>query len=79
VSKLQDPGDYNLMAAPVWRNKNEITYARRNPTAEGKPPARKAEVVLRKIVSEKGAEDKVLSGDWSLDTLESVFSPSDKK
>jgi len=79
VARWQKAGDYNLMAAPVWRNNEEFTYARRNPTAGGKPPARKAEVVLRRITSQNSGEETVLSKDWPVDTLESVFSPSDSK
>ena len=79
VQEWQKAGDYNLMGAPVWRNAEEITYARRNPTVEGKMPARKAEIVLRKAVPGKGDQEKVLSRDWSNDMLESVFSGSDKK
>jgi len=62
------------MAAPVWRRDGEITYAKRNPTAEGKKPERKAEIVLR-----KGDEVKELSRSWSSDMLEQVFPGSDKK
>ena len=79
VQEWQKAGDYNLMGAPVWRNAEEITYARRNPTVEGKKPLRKAEIVLRKAVPGKGDQEKVLSRDWSNDMLESVFSGSDKK
>ena len=79
VEQLQKAGDYNLMGAPVWRNAEEITFARRNPAVDGKHPARKAEVVLRKVVLAKGEQEKVLSRDWSNDMLESVFSGSDKK
>jgi hypothetical protein len=79
VQEWQKAGDYNLMGAPVWRNSEEITYARRNPTMDGKKPPRKAEIVLRKAVPGKGDQEKVLSRDWSNDMLESVFSGSDKK
>jgi hypothetical protein len=79
VGRLQKAGDYNLMAAPVWRNNDEITYARRNPAENGKQPARKAEIVLQKISPAKGDHETVLSKDWSADLLESVFSGSDKK
>jgi len=79
VGVWQKAGDYNLLAAPVWRAPGEITYARRNPGENGKPPARKAEIVLRKLAPEKGEEGKVLSKDWSDEMLASVFNPSDKK
>lgn len=79
VGKLQKAGDYNLMAAPVWRNNDEITYARRNPAENGKQPARKAEIVLQKVSPAKGDHETVLSKDWSADVLESVFSGGDKK
>ena len=79
VGVWQKAGEYNLMAAPVWRAPGEITYARRNPGENGKPPSRKAEVVLRKLVSEKGDEEKVLSKSWSDEMLTGVFSPSEKK
>jgi hypothetical protein len=79
VEKLQKAGEYNLMGAPVWRKADEITYARRNPTVEGKNPSRKAEIVLRKVVLQKGDQEKVLSQGWSDEMLESVFSGSDKK
>ena len=79
VGKWQKAGEYNLMAAPVWRNNDEITYARRNPAVEGKRPARKAEIVLQKVSPAKGDHETVLSRDWSVDTLESIFSPSDKQ
>jgi hypothetical protein len=79
VEQLQKAGDYNLMGAPVWRNAEEITFARRNPVADGKKPARKAEIVLRKVVMGKGDQEKVLSRDWPDAMLESVFSGSDKK
>ena len=79
VEQLQKAGDYNLMGAPVWRNAGEITFARRNPAADGKPPARKAEIVLRKVVLNKGDQEKVLSQGWPDAMLESVFSGSDKK
>jgi hypothetical protein len=74
VQQVQESGEYNLMAAPVWRKDGEITYAKRNPTAEGKKPERKAEIVLR-----KGDEVKELSRSWSSDMLEQVFPGSDKK
>lgn len=76
---LQKAGDYNLMGAPVWRNSQEITYARRNPTEGGKKPARQAEIVLRKVILQKGDQEKVLSQGWSSERLESVFSGSDQK
>jgi hypothetical protein len=79
VGTWQKAGEYNLMGAPVWRNAEEITYARRNPTVDGKEPSRKAEIVLRSVVPGKGDQEKVLSRDWSNDMLESVFSGSDKK
>ena len=79
VGTWQKAGEYNLMGAPVWRNAEEITYARRNPTVDGKVPSRKAEIVLRSVVPGKGDQEKVLSRDWSNETLESVFSGSDKK
>jgi len=78
VGKLQKDGDYGLMAAPVWRNNDEITYARRNPAVEGKQPPRQAEIVLQKFSPAKGDHETVLSKDWSVETLESVFSGSDK-
>ncbi|HTZ22014.1 MAG TPA: hypothetical protein VMC06_14105 [Opitutaceae bacterium] len=74
VQQVQESGEYNLMAAPVWRQDGEITYARRNPTADGKKPERKAEIVLR-----QGDKEKVLSQGWSDDMLEQVFPGSDKK
>jgi len=79
VGTLQKAGDYNLLAAPVWRNDAEITYARRNPVVDGKPPVRKAEIVRQKGAPDKGDQETVLSKDWSAEMLESVFSPSDKK
>jgi hypothetical protein len=79
VEKLQKAGDYNLMGAPVWRNSEEITFARRNPAVDGKQPVRKAEIVLRKVVLGKGDQEKVLSQGWPDALLESVFSGSDKK
>jgi hypothetical protein len=79
VGKWQKAGEYNLLAAPVWRNNDEITYARRNPAVEGKQPARKAEIVRQKISPAKGKHETVLSRDWSADTLESIFSGGDKK
>jgi tricorn protease-like protein len=74
VKQVQESGEYNLMAAPVWRKDGEITYAKRNPEADGKKPDRKAEIVLR-----KGDEVKVLSQSWSDDMLEQIFPHSDKK
>jgi hypothetical protein len=79
VDVLQKAGDYNLMAAPVWRSAEEITFARRNPAVDGKKPERKAEVIRRKVVMQKGDQETVLSQDWSQEMLESVFSGSDKK
>ena len=79
VAVWQKAGEYGLMAAPVWRTPDEITYARRNPAENRKPPARKAEIVLRKGEPGKGDPEKVLSRGWSDDTLTSVFSPSDQK
>ena len=79
VGKWQKAGEYNLMSAPVWRNNDEITYARRNPVVEGKQPSRKAEIVLQRISPAKGEHETVLSRDWSADTLESIFSGADKK
>jgi hypothetical protein len=79
VAKWQKAGEYNLLAAPVWRNNDEITYARRNPSVEGKEPSRKAEIVLQKFSPAKGDHETVLSRDWSVETIESVFSGSDKK
>src|SRR5208283_1710274 len=73
VAVWQKAGDYNLMAAPVWRSNDEITYARRNPTVDGKRPDRKAEIVLQKVSPAKGDHEAVLSKDWSADMLESVF------
>ena len=74
VQQVQESGEYSLMAAPVWRKDGEITYAKRNPMADGKRPDRKAEIVLR-----KGDQEKVLSQGWSDDMLEQVFPGSDKK
>jgi hypothetical protein len=74
VQQVQEAGEYNLMAAPVWRKDGEITYAKRNPEVDGKKPDRKAEIVLR-----KGDDVKVLSQSWSSDMLEQVFPGSDKK
>jgi hypothetical protein len=79
VGVWQKAGEYNLMAAPVWRAPGEITYARRNPGENGKPPSRKAEIVLRQLVSEKGDQEKVLSQSWSDEMLTDVFSPSENK
>lgn len=78
VEALQKTGEYSLWGAPVWRNAEEITYARRNPTEEGKMPARKAEIVLRKVVLGKGGQEKVLSRDWSNEMLESVYSGTER-
>ncbi len=74
VQQVQEAGEYNLMAAPVWRRDGEITYAKRNPETDGKKPERKAEIVLR-----KGDQEKVLSQSWSSTMLEQVFPGSDKK
>jgi len=74
VQQVQEGGEYNLMAAPVWRKDGEITYAKRNPEAGGKKPDRKAEIALR-----KGDAEKVLSQSWSQEMLEQVFPGSDKK
>jgi hypothetical protein len=74
VKQAQEAGEYNLMAAPVWRKDGEITYAKRNPETDGKKPERKGEIVLR-----KGDQEKVLSQSWSSDMLEQVFPGSDKK
>jgi hypothetical protein len=79
VGVWQKAGDYNLMAAPVWRAPGEITYARRNPMENGKQPSRNAEIVLRRTVSGKNDDEKVLSKSWSAEMLTGVFSPSDKK
>jgi hypothetical protein len=79
VGRLQKAGDYGLMAAPVWRNNDEITYAKRNPVENGKQPARQAEIVLQEISPAKGDHETVLSKDWSVEMLESIFSGSDKK
>ncbi|HUJ42137.1 MAG TPA: hypothetical protein VLW52_00895 [Opitutaceae bacterium] len=79
VEELQKAGDYNLMAAPVWRNADEVTFARRNPAVDGRNPERKVEIVRRKVVMQKGDAETVLSRDWSREMLESVFSPGDKK
>ena len=79
VEELQKAGDYNLMAAPVWRNAEEVTFARRNPPADAKNPERKAEVVRRKVVMQSGDQETVLSRGWTRETLESVFSPGEKK
>jgi hypothetical protein len=78
VEELQKAGEYNLMAAPVWRNAEEITYARRNPLVEGKKPSRQGEIVLRKVFLQKGDQEKVLSHDWSNEMVESVYSGSEK-
>jgi len=75
----QKAGDYNLMGAPVWRNAEEITYARRSSLGEGKRPERFAEIVRRKAIPGQGDEEVVLSRDWSKEMLESVFGPSDRK
>ena len=79
VSVWQKAGDYNLMAAPVWRNAEEITYAQRTPFVDGKRPERFAEVVRRRATPGPGDKEVVLSKEWSKETLESVFSPSDRK
>jgi hypothetical protein len=79
VGVVQKAGDNNLLAAPVWRNDDEITYARRNPAEGGKQPARKAEIVLQKLSPAKGDHETVLSREWSDDMLANVFSPSDRK
>ncbi|HZL45235.1 MAG TPA: hypothetical protein VFC28_03335 [Opitutaceae bacterium] len=79
VEVVQEAGEYNLRAAPVWRSSDEITYTRRNPSADGKPPARKAEVVRRKVTLGPGDHEMVLSQDWSGETLESIFSGSGNK
>jgi hypothetical protein len=78
VEELQEAGEYSLMGAPIWRNAEEITYARRNPLANGANPSRKGEIVLRKVVLPKGGQEKVLSQNWSKEMLESVYSPSEK-
>ena len=78
VEELQQAGEYCLMGAPVWRNAEEITYARRNPAVEGKNPSRKGEIVLRKVVLQKGDREKVLSQNWSTEMLESVYGGSEK-
>jgi hypothetical protein len=78
VEELQKAGEYNLMGAPVWRNAEEITYARGNPVVKGEKPARKGEIVLRKVVLQKGDREKVLSQDWSNEMLESVYTGSEK-
>ena len=67
VGQWQNAGEYNLMAAPVWRGNDEITYARRNPAVKGKEPPRKAEIVLQKVSAGKGDHETVLSRDWSVD------------
>ena len=69
---------YNLWGAPVWRNSEEITYARRNPLIDGKVPARKAEIILRKAVPGQGDKEKVLSRNWPDAMLESVYTGSEK-
>jgi hypothetical protein len=79
VEQVQKAGDHNLMGAPVWRKAGEITYAHRNPTANGKTTERKAEIVLRKVGLSESGQEKVLSRDWSNDMIESVYSGSDKK
>ncbi len=79
VQGWQDAGAYGLMAAPVWRNAEEITYARRNPLVNGKNPARKAEVVLRNMAQGAGDHEKVLSQGWSNEMLESVYSASENR
>jgi len=78
VSQHQPSGDYGLMAAPVWRGNNEITYVRRNPLVDGKRPIRKGEVVVDRLDSGKDVE-RVLSRDWSQEVLESIFDSSDRK
>lgn len=79
VQVWQEAGAYGLMAAPVWRNAEEITYARRNPFVDGKNPTRKAEVVLRKTAQGVGDHEKVLSQGWTDEMLESVYSGSEKR
>lgn len=78
VQQWQEAGEYNLWGAPVWRNSEEITYARRNPLIDGKKPARKAEIILRKAVPGQGDQEKVLSRSWPDAMLESVYTGSDK-
>ena len=79
VQEWQKAGDYNLMGAPVWRNAEEITFARRNPLLDGKRPDRWAEIVRRRATPGPGDQEVVLSKDWSKEMLESVYSPSDRK
>jgi hypothetical protein len=62
----------------VWRNAEEITYGRRNPAVDGKNPSRKGEIVLRKVVLQKGDREKVLSQDWSDEMLDSIYGSSEK-
>ena len=78
VAQWQEAGEYNLWGAPVWRNSEEITYAERNPLIDGKKPARKAEIILRKAVPGQGDKEKVLSRNWPDEMLESVYTGSDR-
>jgi hypothetical protein len=70
VEKIQEAGEYGMDAVPAWRPTGELTYARRNPLAEGKVPVRKAEIVLR-----KAGQETVLSQSWPDALLERVFPP----
>lgn len=79
VQVWQEAGAYGLMAAPVWRNAQEITYARRNPLVDGKNPTRKSEVVLQKTAPGAGDHEKLLSQSWSNEVLESIYSGSEKR
>jgi len=79
VQEWQKAGDYNLMGAPVWRNAEEIAYARRNPLVDGRRPDRWAEIVRRRATPGPGDGEVVLSRDWSKEMLESVYGPSDRK
>jgi hypothetical protein len=79
VQVFQDAGKYGLLGAPVWRNAGGITYARRNPSVDGKIPSRRAEIVLRSTIQGSGNQEKVMSQAWSTEMLESVYSPTDKQ
>lgn len=52
--------------------------AQRNPLIDGKVPARKAEIILRKAVPGQGDKEKVLSRNWPDAMLESVYTGSEK-
>jgi len=77
VEQVQKAGDYGLMAAPAWRNAEEFTYARRNPSPDGKAPARPAEVVRHRLGAAAPAEVELSRG-WTTEFLTGVFSKSEK-